>query len=356
MEKSKRGRLCISPDKMGGGLKQMQQAITDDVKRVIHKYGWGKTHRVHNRKNAWYVVADKGTFFLKKSQIPSTKLSMLQELLTKIRKAGVTEILPFVHTKKGKALVTHTTGRWYATPWKQASQEQVDPLVAVRSLARLHRAAEPLVQPYNSLHQRVDQSMIDQWRKKQKMNAQLNQQILEKEFPSPFDKSFAAYYNVLDQSLNFAIRGMEKFVRLEKGKPTRYTLCHNRIHESNLIGQDDEFYWVDFDHAVIDSPVRDLAMFIRRYAHLAEPEELLTSYQEEFPLKPKEKRLLALYLAYPERILKQLRRYNEGVQISQESTEQRRLEIAMEQLMHIQQLIIQLWPSKKRGSKNQRYP
>lgn len=330
----------------------MKQSIPRELKQVIQEYGWGKPYRVIRNKNAWYISSPQGHFFLKKTEMSADELRFLQQMLTKIRQEGYPQVLPFIHTRKHETLVSQKDARWYATPWIQTrnpTQRDVKDLVI--SLAHLHRTAEPFVQKVPDPYPSIDSQWIQRCREKQEHVTQLQQEISRKEFPSPFDQTFAKYQSVLDQSLNFVIQGMEKFIELEAGKPPRSTLCHNRIHASNLVNDDEGFYWVDFDHAVIDSPARDLAMFIRRFADQENAADLFAWYDHEYPLNPKEKRLLALYLAYPERILKEVKSYYQGVHVSSEPAWQKKLEQEAQKLINIQQFVVELWPVKKKRTR-----
>lgn len=328
----------------------MNQSVPRELKSVIREYGWGKPYRMTRNKNAWYISSPQGKYFLKKTNISSDRLKFLQQILTKIRNEGYQELLPFIHTRKLESLVSHAQGRWYATPWKQTQNSKRDVKDLVVSLARFHRFAEPFVKEVSDRYQ-VDSQWIQRCRENKELTTQFKQKVSKKEFPSPFDHTFAKYHPVLDQSLNFVIQGMDKFMKSEAGKPPRYTLCHNRIHSSNIVYDDKGFYWVDFDHAIIDSPVRDLAMFIRRFANQENSADLLEWYEREFPLRPKEKRLLALYLAYPEKILKEVKNYYHGVHVSTEPSLQKKLEKEAQKLINVQQLVVELWPVQKKRTR-----
>lgn len=323
----------------------MHGSIPEFIKAVFQKFGWKKPYQVDRRQNTWLVSCPKGRFFLKQSKVSWDDLSFIHKILKKIHEKGYTNLLPFIHTKDGKTVISEQGKQWYATPWKESRQK---PAVRelVQSLARFHRYAEREVQNERNRFTVIDQNWLRRWQKKQEEIKSEKEQLDQKEFPSPFDYSFSKHYATIHQSLQFALRGMEKFRKVEHGKAPRYTLCHNRIHPSNIVCDEKDFYWVDFDHASIDSPVRDLSLFIQRYAHLESPKKLLQLYEQVYELYPIEKRLLAVYLAYPERVLKRLRQYHHSLAISSEPHSQRRFEKEIEHLIKIQQLVVDLWPVK----------
>jgi len=314
-----------------------------NIRRVLQAFGWDRPDQVRQHRHTWYVACAEGQFFVKQTRVDPKNFAFIQACLEKIRAKGYANLLPYIHTKTGETLVSKQGECWYATPWKKAkAKPEVEKLV--RSLAQFHRIAAQIVQLEKERYSTIDHHWIQQWRKKEEKIRNVKEEVEQKEFPSPFDYSFAKHYDTIRHSLKFAVRGMEKFRRVENGKAPRYTICHNRIHWSNIVADDRQFYWIDFDHATLDSPVRDLALLIQRFSHLQSPHKLLQLYEKEFPLKKKEKRLLAVYLAYPERILKRLHRYRNEIAIASEPTSQKQLEQEMEQLNEIHQLIVDLWP------------
>ncbi len=108
----------------------------------------------------------------------------------------------------------------------------------------------------------------------------------------------------LEKALRFSVEGWRKQKSAGEVFP-RTTLVHGRLHPHNLLVGTFGWRWIDFDHAHVGTPVSDVAMFLRRFVpfdrdEVVDPFALLREYESEYPLKQKEKRLLALHLAYPE--------------------------------------------------------
>jgi spore coat protein YsxE len=321
----------------------------NEIWGVIQQYGWQPT-LFQQRGNVWQVGSGNQIFSLKRSKASREKLLLVHQMLEKVRSQGYDHLLPWIPTINGEWVVTGPSGRWYATPWKEAydveeDQRKSSGVELMRGLARLHRFAEVVVEPYPELQQRIEERTITPWKQKQ---AQLQECKGEREFKSPFDQVVEDSQADVDKLLTFAIRGMERFIETEQGKAPRYTLCHGRIHPRNTLQAEDQFYFVDFDHARVDSPVRDIATVLRRYEAEEGPFALLDAYEAEWKLQPKEKKLLALYLAYPEGVLKTMDQYYREATISQvESTAVRKLEGELKQLDSLEGMIRSLWPTKK---------
>lgn len=329
----------------------MKQSDTGSVvRKVIQQYGWEPT-QIQDLGGVWRVTCGDHVYALKKSEASREKLHFLHDILSKVQSAGFSHLLPWVPTKQGEPVVSLKNSYGYATPWKNSygiEEKKRRPTRAelVKSLARFHRLAEPLVQLHLESGVCATDASVQAWKEKQ---AQIKTVAPEREFQSPFDKAWHTNQEKLDQSFSFAIRGLERFVQQEGGKAPRYTLCHRRLHPSNVVQEGDQFYYIDFDHAEIDTPVRDLAVVLRRVGlgSVEAPFELLEAYETELKLQPKEKRLLALYLAYPERALKLAHRYYQQPKVAQlESHAVRGLEAELQQLEILQDVIKSLWPSQ----------
>lgn len=332
---------------------------------VIQQYGW-EPSLVQFVGGVWRITCDQGTFALKQSKASREKLLLLHKILDGVRSEGFPHILPWVFTTKGEPVALAASRPWYATHWKSSygiAEEKRKPSSTelVQTLAHFHRLSEPLVKPYPELCTHVNEHLLNQWKEKQKKLTEYSEEMKAREFSSPFDKCIIANKEKMEHSFDFSIRGMERFVQTDAGKAPRYTLCHRRVHPSNILQEGDQFYLIDFDHAQVDTPVRDLATVMRRYTaekgNSETPFELLEAYETEWRLQPKEKKLLALYLAYPERLMKMLHQYYEQPKAAQtEAQSVKRLEAELRHLDLLQDVVKSLWPNKKVRSEEKQKP
>lgn len=327
----------------------------DEWEQVLEAYGF--TPRAVERRGGVYKIRCRdGVYALKPSNASYEKLTLLNEMLESARENGFRHLLPWVRAKNGECVVKTRQGCWYATPWKEKEQPEVNnasPVKWVHALASFHKLMESVVEPWPELKTQVSTSSLDHWKEQKAFLDEARQSWTDQEFPSPFVKSFLSLQEALDRSLSFAIQGMERFVKSEEGMAPRYTLCHRRLHAHNVVQDEGDFYFIDFDHAEVDSPVRDLAVAIRRWGHLSPdegPHVLLETYESQHPLKPKEKKLLALYLSYPEQILKTVGQYRNRISVAEaESSAVQRLEEERRRFNRLQELTKSLWRSERRN-------
>lgn len=330
----------------------------DEWKMVCDQFGW-QPIRMEGDQRVLKVTLPDRELGLKRSGASYEKLILLHQILEKMRSQGFVHSLPWELTPEGEAVVRTRTSCWYAVPWKENGIQDLSAREVVYGLAHLHRFSEPVLADYPELEKKTDERLLNEWKKKRQDLQSYKEQISTREFPSPFDQSAEQISQQLDRSLLFAIRGMSRYLELEEGTPPRYVLCHRRIHPSNIVADQENFYFIDFDHADVDSPVRDLALALERLSDQSDPKNspsaLIQAYEEICPLQPKEKKLLALYLSYPERLLKTLRiYYHDPSLLNDEPQAVSRLEKEIALFEQLQHLVRQLWTNRKKGKAKQR--
>lgn len=330
----------------------------DEWEYVLNTFGF-VPREVEQRGGVYKVCCKNGIYALKPTNAPYEKLMILSKWFDQARQRGFLHLLPWVHAQNGETVVKTKSNCWYATPWKEQEQPEntkKSPVHWVHALASFHQKMEPLVESWPELKPSTRLTTLNHWKEQKNFLDETFEHWSKQEYPSPFAKRFLSLKDPMDQLLSFAIRGMERLQEKEEEVVPRYTLCHLRIHPRNVVQDEDNFYFIDFDHAQVDTPVRDLALMIRRFGTLSSeegPEVLLETYESQNPLKPKEKKLLAIYLSYPERLLKTIWQYQEQARIAEEeSVAVQRLEKEWNDYHQLQDLTKKLWKSERSHTEN----
>jgi Ser/Thr protein kinase RdoA (MazF antagonist) len=281
------------------------------VWEVFHAYGWTPTS-VQHRGGVWEIIDGGHKYALKESSATQKKLRSLHQMLEQVRAAGFPHLLPWIEAEDGEVIVSAYGSQWYATPWKELSDDHV--LSATKlasSLGLFHRLAEPVAAEFPKLHQVISSEEKETWKQRQIQVSQWNSSSHKAHILSDSSPDLS------DNSFSFAMRGLDRYVAAEKGVAPRYTICHERVHPSNVLASEDGLYWIDFDHAELNTPIKDLATLIHRFPEESAT-EILAHYEQENKLLPKEKRLLAVFLSYPERLVRAAERQAEDVDLSRE--------------------------------------
>ncbi|WP_044640587.1 phosphotransferase [Risungbinella massiliensis] len=316
---------------------------------AIEAFGW-KPKKVDLYSGVYRVEVDDRIYALKASNRSREKLLLFHKMSSDLQDLGYPHLLTWEKSVSGEQIVQTGKLVWYATDWIQpfdpASIESAIPLV--QSLATLHRLAEPIAAKFPILHQQEKEQYLDHLRERKEKWESFVQQASSPEYPSSVDRLIEENCETVDKLFTFALRGMEKFLEKEQGVFPRVTLCHKRIHPSNVVVQDeDQFYWIDWDHVQLDTPARDLAFFLRRFSNWENPEAIYQAYEEANPLSTKEKRLLAIYLAYPERFLAKVTDYYEAPRVSTEGESWQEIQEEFQVYQSFYPLITELWSAKK---------
>lgn len=323
------------------------------VKQVCKQFGFRPQEIQQGRRDIWQVFDGERWYALKSTSQSAETLSLIHDIVDQVHDSGYPHLLTWKKTDTGEPFVQYEDACWYLTPWTQPQEQQdldYDPEALVRSLAIFHKQAEPLVRHHVDRAKPVELDLVEKWQNHQEKLGEYQSVVQNREYKSPFDKVYVGQIDLVDRLFTFAIKGIERFVESESGVLPRYTLCHTRLHPSNLVRDDEQFYWLDFDHAEIDSPVRDLALFLRRF----QPSEmdpdaiqhLIEVYESENKLNPKEKKLLAIYLSYPEQVLRLAHKYYDQPKIMSESDAVVQLEKEMQATHVLYDVVRQLWNKK----------
>lgn len=111
-----------------------------------------------------------------------------------------------------------------------------------------------------------------------------------------------------DYFLNIALQITEELQAFQ-GEDKRRFVCHGDYQYHNILVCGDEMNLVNFEKCVIDSPVRDLYLFMRKLLEKGNWSEnigfeLVNSYEKVRPMEKEEYMQLYYRLAYPEKFWK----------------------------------------------------
>ncbi|SFS95728.1 phosphotransferase [Marininema halotolerans] len=329
------------------------------LSEVFDRYGWSPS-RVRYIQGVLQVRTEEGEFSLKKTEAPVAKLRLLNQVSEALIEEGYEHLLSFVRTKGGEPFAEMERGNWYAYPWYGEPLGKGEPLSSLelmRQLARFHRLSQPIVKNASIEKGKSLPVQSERWKEWQNHLAEWREMANEREFTSPFDRTFQEHYDFLDKSFQFSLQGMDRIASISGGALPQQTLTHQRIHPQNLLVGAEGWRWIDWDHCAVDQPVTDIAAFLRRFLEVEEgevvdPAALLEAYDKEWTLSRKEKKILALTLACPERPLRILHAYYQKPRRSEESVSVRRLEEEVDRLQVFQDWIRSEWKPSATGQKS----
>ncbi|EGK14819.1 phosphotransferase [Kroppenstedtia eburnea] len=324
------------------------------VPRVFAAFGWSPV-QVRYIRGVLRVDTGDGVFALKKTAAETAQLTFLHQTLTQLKERGYEHVLLPVKVKEGDRLFVEEEGScWYALPWYGETAEkgdEVPPEELIRGLARLHKLSGPLIAGKKAPDSAIVTSGLEGKTEAGERLRQWREVASGREYASPFEKAVLFHTDYLEKALHFSVEGWRKQKSTGEALP-RTTLVHGRLHPHNLLVGASGWRWIDFDHAHVGTPVTDLAMFLRRFIpfdrdEVVDPFALLKEYEAEYPLKQKEKKLLALHLAYPEGPIRTISAYYDRPGRLEEAVAVRTLSEEMDRLRLFREWVQSVWKQNR---------
>ncbi|WP_134684814.1 phosphotransferase [Brevibacillus migulae] len=269
--------------------------------------------------HVYKAMTPYGSYVCKRTKASNNRLQYLGGVLRHLQQRGWEGCIPFTYTKYDEPFVVRGDATYYLTPWANRPADVLAPAEwsppMIERLAELHhftqnyrfddpRQVEPLV---NSLLKRWESWLEDTRR--------YAAEAASRNYPSPFDVVFLANQEFIVDMASTAIKQLAQWREAHRTHAHfRLSIIHGFPHPAHfIVDQNGKGRLINFDRAGFDTPTRDLTLFYRSYFHLggedAFASELYRRYTAVFPLRPEEVELLAAFLLYPERVMRDLEIY-----------------------------------------------
>lgn len=271
------------------------------------------------RENEWKLDTDHGLFLLKKTDESPAQLYFVASWLHYLHSQGIQSIMPYCITKYGEACIREAEGTYVLQQWVTGAQ----PIHAIpnwesqvlREVARIHRISAQTDKGWDGYAPVSLEKIKGRWEDGIVHIKKLAKES-EGEGVSPgLERTVKESAEHVQHFAEWAIQELEEAAEQIEESALVRVLCHGRIHRRNIIqGIDGQLYLTNFERANLDTPVRDLALFFRRYApqcqwNIRKGREWLAAYEEERLLTEEERQLLSCYLLFPERLAQVARAY-----------------------------------------------
>lgn len=259
------------------------------------------------------LFTQKGMFALKETVMTDEQRTWFVHVMERLHRIGFDPFVLPLPTKYGQLLTVVEGKTWYITPWI----EEDGPHILSREERLIEAAAllHLLTEKEQEFSERAVEGsyngLLERWRTHAAELDEFASAAERKIYFSPFELAFLSSFREVMEASNAARNRLSGWMeQAGTEKRFRVVLCHGRLSASHFVGG----RLLNFEHAVLDSPVRDLAVFFRNAFMRGIPEnedpfEWLQSYEKRFPLREEEKMLLAAYLAFPEPIRLSVREY-----------------------------------------------
>ncbi|AMA72095.1 MULTISPECIES: phosphotransferase [Aneurinibacillus] len=303
--------------------------IEQRTKHVLHEYDLRLHNLVQEGQNRWKAETDCGSFWLEVTHEHPLQLNFVASWLRYLSARGVRSVIPFCLTKYGEPCVVTYEGTYLLLPWiEQIAMIKDLPdwdIKVLKEMARIHKISAEAGEQWRGYAPVSLRQVRQRWEEGIARIEEIAEAGGKRKTASAFER---AVRNSAEQVRQFAEWGIQELEKVAVSSDVLHlsrALCHGRVHSRNiLVGAGRQIYFINFERANFDTPVRDVTLFFRRYGPAWEwrkgkGREWLYAYESERCLTKGERRLLACYLMYPERLMELARKY---VRASKERREQ----------------------------------
>ncbi|MFC7371260.1 spore coat protein YsxE [Fictibacillus iocasae] len=272
------------------------------------------------------VITKRGTFALKEAAMEDGEREWFTHVIQRLSEIGFHQVVPLYPTKYGDYTVKQGSKVYYLMPWFPSS-ERAAPFqdeVLIDYLAKIHSLT---VKEQDFLTEVADQSfqyLMGRWESRQFEMERFTELAEQRTYMAPFELTYLSHFHQTMRMAEDAKRSLNSWHEgCKREKRYRSVLCHGKVSRSHLLySQSGEGHLFNFEKAVLDTPVRDLAMYFRKAAHksswkMDDGFALLKRYEKQFPLLYEERELLISYLSFPEPIFNAVDAYQSNSKLSQ---------------------------------------
>ncbi|RNA70227.1 spore coat protein YsxE [Alteribacter keqinensis] len=259
------------------------------------------------------VYTSRGVFALKQTPMDREGGDWFIHVMRRLDRIGFHYTVPIVPTKYGDYLVRRGDSAFYLMPWYDSHDRFSHPVskegVILEEIAKLHGLTEKNQEYSEEVIQESFNTLKKRWELRRLEMERFVDKIETQQYLSPFELTFLTHFHRMVQMAESAEEHLASWVDICKEKKGfRSVLCHGRLNRSHvLFDQYGSGYFLNFEHAVLDTPARDLAILFRHYFQTkpwdtSEGFHWLGTYERHFALFDEERHLLMSYLSFPESI------------------------------------------------------
>ena len=310
---------------------------------VFQEYDF-EVHQVDIHRSVIKVKTQLGDFAVKKTMGQPIRVEQMKEAMDFLS-AQQYPVNPILPNKFGDLYVPVSDGFVYVSRWVEGNHLKLNSqphlLSGIKAMAKLHRIG--LKYTPNDLSQLPSMSeiyILNMWKQRIIWLKKYQKQLRRKSGLTTFEHVLVTYLPFLKDWAEEAVDLLEQWV-IEHHSigDQRKTICHGKFHHRNMIVHQRSFVVLDFEEVSYDTPVRDLALFIRQYILNKENRiwalDWLDVYQKTMPLNTAEKELLSILLLFPERMFSFIKGYEGKERNWSEETYLKKLQVRWGQMREL---------------------
>ena len=287
--------------------------VNDKALAVLEKYEI-EVLRSWKGRSAILCETKTGIKILKEYKGSQTRLSMQQKILEEIEKNGFVNKEKILLSKEGEILVKdEEMNSYYLKEYREGKEcnlkECQEISKALEKMALLHKAMEL---PDVAVEETMPvSSFLEEIEKHTKELRKVKKYLKTKRQKDKFEYYLYQNFNLFLETAEYVLEETKKYnevFKLDKIKNSG-SFCHGDLQHHNINMIQEDVYFINFEKFVLDNPMRDLGLFLRKTMEKNNWSKelgmyLLESYQKEKKINEEEKIQLYYRLRYPEKFWK----------------------------------------------------
>lgn len=279
--------------------------------------------RTWKGRGVYFAETSAGLHMLKEHRGSEEKLEKLRLLLDSMESVQFFKTDLPVQTKEGTFLSKDSEEVTYLLKkWREGREcdprNELDICRAMEGLAIFHTAASGIWK-FTSPEERTKyegSSLADEMEKHTRELKKVQTFIRKKQKKSAFE---SCYLEIIPEFLKEALEITQKmqdsdYEILRQEAFDAGKICHGEYMQHNVLFDRSKLIMTNFEHARLDLQCVDVALFLRKVMEkqgwkAAQGEKFLRAYEIVRPMNDHERQILALRMAYPEKLWKLANHY-----------------------------------------------
>lgn len=296
--------------------------LDENSLEVLEQYDL-EVKRTWKGRGVYFVETAAGLHMLKEYRGSEEKLEKLWQLSLAFENVQFFKTDVPVRNKEGKFLVKDSEGKaYFLKVWKDGREcdprSELDVCRCMEGLAIFHTAAKN-VWEFSSAEERRKYEGTNLELEMQRHTGELKKVqsfIRKKQRKNAFESGYLEIIpKFLEQALEITARMKGSgYEELQGNAIAQGMICHGEYTQHNVLLGRQKLIITNFERAHLDLQCMDVALFLRKVMEkqgwkTAQGEKFLRAYEIVRPMEKKERQILALKMAYPEKLWKLANHY-----------------------------------------------
>lgn len=286
--------------------------MDDKIREVVEQYELN-IKNVYRVRGAYILDTGEGLRILREFRSTEQKAEFAQYIKEGLRERGYPYTDLYLRNREGNLITENVMGNRYVLKhWFMGeecnlkSEKQV--ARAAENLGRLHIMMRGMTtEPMTFQADTFAETLIKHNRELRRVRSYIREKKQRNEFELLFLSIFSEFYQEAEdaESMLSNIDGSVLYQQLN----TQQTLCHGSYNYHNILFTSEKIATTSFERAHLQLQVMDLYDFIRKLMEknnwdFSLLQTVLDNYQKICPISKEEKKLLYIWLIYPEKFWK----------------------------------------------------